>query len=260
MYIDKIHITNFCGLADNTFSFESPFTVIIGDNGVGKTSILEALAVAAGCYTIPTANANRQRKILKTEVRRVATEDAVFEYQFPCKVQAWQGELTWSRTINDLRFRNSIEGALPLSNLARNQIKMIDSPNTILPVFAFHGTGRLWNEMNQVDFVAQGSRLEGYDNCFSAKTSSKDFRKWYKTLEKTDSQKKSEILSSRLRVFREAVLSCMEGWDDIHFDFSENDIVLTQTIDGKKYYTPFMQLSDGYRTMLHLWQTSPIGV
>ena len=57
MRIDKIHLLNFRRFADVEYSFARPsdaapgngsFHVIIGANGSGKTTILEALAVAAG--------------------------------------------------------------------------------------------------------------------------------------------------------------------------------------------------------------------
>ena len=63
-----------------------------------------------------------------------------------------------------------------------------------MPVFAFHGTGRLWAELNDsVKYIPQGSKIEGYEDCFSAKSSSKSFRNWYKTLEKNIDKKDSII-------------------------------------------------------------------
>ena len=53
MLIERLRIRNFKGFEEEEFFFRNNFTVVIGDNGSGKTSILDALAVAAGCYLIP---------------------------------------------------------------------------------------------------------------------------------------------------------------------------------------------------------------
>ena len=50
MRIDTIHIKNFKGFEDKTFEFKGQFTVFIGDNAKGKTSALDALAVAIGSF------------------------------------------------------------------------------------------------------------------------------------------------------------------------------------------------------------------
>ena len=62
MRIDRIHIKNFKGFEDRTFEFprslDAPkggngsFHLIIGHNGKGKTSALDALAVAMGSWLL----------------------------------------------------------------------------------------------------------------------------------------------------------------------------------------------------------------
>ncbi|XBS68612.1 ATP-binding protein [Acerihabitans sp. KWT182] len=50
MKIIDISIKNFKAIHQESFSFRSRFTVFIGDNATGKTSILDALAVALGSF------------------------------------------------------------------------------------------------------------------------------------------------------------------------------------------------------------------
>lgn len=52
MNIDELQIKNFKGFADKTYYFSAPFNLLIGKNGSGKTSILEALSVALGTLFI----------------------------------------------------------------------------------------------------------------------------------------------------------------------------------------------------------------
>ena len=43
MQIEQIEISNFKGIQEEKFAFTPEVNLIIGDNGTGKTSVLEAL-------------------------------------------------------------------------------------------------------------------------------------------------------------------------------------------------------------------------
>ena len=46
MILKSVSIKNFKGVKDMEFEFTSGVNLLIGDNGVGKTSVLEAISVA----------------------------------------------------------------------------------------------------------------------------------------------------------------------------------------------------------------------
>ncbi|WP_414655287.1 AAA family ATPase [Flavihumibacter sp. UBA7668] len=48
MEVRHIHISNFRGFEERSFEFKSKFSVAIGNNGVGKFSLLNALQVGLG--------------------------------------------------------------------------------------------------------------------------------------------------------------------------------------------------------------------
>ena len=50
MKIKELQIRNYRGFVDITFELNPNFTVFIGDNGTGKTSILDACAIAVGSF------------------------------------------------------------------------------------------------------------------------------------------------------------------------------------------------------------------
>lgn len=45
MRIDRLTLSNFRGLVNSTLDFSPGFNLIVGINGAGKTSVLEALRV-----------------------------------------------------------------------------------------------------------------------------------------------------------------------------------------------------------------------
>ncbi|MGM9785351.1 MAG: AAA family ATPase [Candidatus Cryptobacteroides sp.] len=255
MLLKKIHIRNFMGFVDNTFEFQDNFTVIIGNNGSGKTSILDALSIAAGCFLIPLGNGSKyQRTIHKGEIRIHETKKSVFEPQLPCEIEA-EGDRwgIWKRSIESHSYTNTQKYAKTIVSAADRTLKEATvSDGIILPVIAYYDSGRVWANLNdKIEYVKQGSRLDGYDNCFSVKSSSKSFRNWYKTLEKNIDQKNSEELVQRLQTFKQAILNCLEDWDNLYYDFAEDDIVcVRENEDGTKTSVPYRLMSDGYRNMI----------
>lgn len=52
MRIDKLQLNNFKKFANAQFCFHPQFTVLIGNNASGKTSILDALSILLGTYLL----------------------------------------------------------------------------------------------------------------------------------------------------------------------------------------------------------------
>ena len=50
MILERVHIANFKGIEECTVELKEGFNLIIGNNGYGKTSILEAISVGLGGY------------------------------------------------------------------------------------------------------------------------------------------------------------------------------------------------------------------
>src|ERR1700679_2035611 len=97
MRIDRIELRNFKKFAQATFEFPrsvngpadaGSFHVLIGENGSGKTSILDAVAVALGIWLekVPDSLlANSYRHLTSNEKRRIAMPqgDRMLSQQVP---------------------------------------------------------------------------------------------------------------------------------------------------------------------------------
>ena len=65
MYLEKLEISNYKMFDNIKLELEPGFNIILGDNGVGKTTILEAASVAisgflTGMEDVPTRNIYKQ--------------------------------------------------------------------------------------------------------------------------------------------------------------------------------------------------------
>ena len=68
MWIKEITISNYKAIREMNIAFRSGVNLLIGDNGVGKTSILEAITVAFGDF-INGMSGVAKKGILSSDVR-----------------------------------------------------------------------------------------------------------------------------------------------------------------------------------------------
>ena len=83
MKINDIHIRNFKGIETLDLSFNDNFTVLIGENGAGKSSILDAISIGLGTFLMNTGasfgfNGKANRPSLKNEFRKFMVAADIF--------------------------------------------------------------------------------------------------------------------------------------------------------------------------------------
>jgi predicted ATP-binding protein involved in virulence len=195
MKIEKIKIKNFKGFAENTFTLNERMTVFIGENAKGKTSVLDALAIAVGSFLRGIDVAKHEaRSINKNEIR-VLTIDGQPRPQLPVEITAYgivngkTMEGGWLRSVEKIT-KKTTTTFVKARNIEQEAVEMLQASRAksgiTFPVIAYHGTGRLWaeHEEKKTGFKKQGEGVEmAYLNCLSPKSSSKEFLSWYKTYE-----------------------------------------------------------------------------
>jgi predicted ATP-binding protein involved in virulence len=257
MRIDKIHIQNFKGFEDQIFEFKEQFTVFIGDNAKGKTSVLDALAIAAGSFFLGI-NGIPTRKIEKRDIRSI-TIDGQPKPQIPVVIEA-SGHIDnktihWKREITNKRI--NYKEAKAISTIATQKLNDSRKHSGVLfPVIAYYGTGRLWAEHEKVAYQLQEEGVTlAYKNSLSAKSSNKEFLSWIKTQEDTITKFAQPLDIAHLKAFKQAILALMpnNNWQDMAFDRKQDELMGIFTDDkGVKNKLAFSQLSDGYRNAISL--------
>ncbi len=163
--INKLTVKNFKGFDNRTFVFpqiagqvgNGSFHLLIGQNGKGKTSTLDALAVAAGSWLLGISG-YADRPITEEDARLVVFDfgdTARIERQFPVQVEAVgmvAGEvLTWIR-----EFGTGDTGYAKAENIKTLAEKVAgeQTARVSLPLIAYYGTGRMWQEPGAVALAA----------------------------------------------------------------------------------------------------------
>ncbi|MBF0625513.1 MAG: AAA family ATPase [Magnetococcales bacterium] len=268
MRIDQLTVKNFKGFKSREFSFHRQFNLIVGVNGTGKTSALDALAVAVGSWFLGVRGTD-SRHIRADEVflehfehETVDTEGRKhpgtrWETVYPCEVSA-SGEVSgerirWTRSLKGKEGRTTYVSASNIKELASQADAAVRrGENILLPLISYYGTGRLWQEprdsfkvSNPIEVAAkdESSRFAGYWNSVDPRLSVSQLTRWIVRQSWIAYQNRTSPVFSAVKA---AIVGCVEGATDLYFDASSGDVIVKMP----EHAQPFYNLSDGQRSML----------
>lgn len=202
MYLERISINNFKAVKSMEIEFTPGVNLLIGDNGVGKTSVLEAIAVVLsgmlkGMNGVPTKN------ILQNDIHFVLEEkgDASSEIRYDTPVEIAgilkTGDLSfqWKRIRTD---ENRNAGTkMEDDGIVKWMQRISNEPDTLLPLLCFQSDARVW-QMHRGDFGKElkkklNDRRCGYIGCLDYSLDIKGIQAWCLKMELNAFQKKHEI-------------------------------------------------------------------
>jgi len=262
MRIDRLTIRNFNGFDLREFHFDPHFNLVVGDNGTGKTTVLDALSVAIGSWFLGIRGYAQAVGIDQDEVRVIAyphTDRFTFEKQFPARIEA-TGQvlgrsLDWAREMGREGGRTTTGEAKALFEAAKQAEQAVQAGTGItLPLLCSFGTERLWFETQhkksnrkEINSRSKPSRLDGYVDCLYFEIQESALLDWIRDEVSVSEQLRKETIA--LRVVRSAITNCLEGATHLYYDHRYKDIVINIGQYGAQL---FRNLSDGQRIMLTL--------
>lgn len=265
MKIKNIKLKNFRCFEELVIELNERCNVIVGVNGAGKSTILDALAISIGTYfaKIPTTYS---LPIQKEDVLRKSylTGSIIStEYQFPVVISTEgiaNGEfIEWSRELNGLKNKTTVKNASNLIEVGHIQQQNIQNgvTDTTLPIFAYYGTGRLYKKKNNRITklgIKKSSRLDGYTDALSLGTNEKQLLRWFEDMTLIKIQEDREI--PELKTVKTAIEKCFEiGNKDvtdvsINYSVKSKDIEVSYRKNNEIEKLPLHMFSDGIRITL----------
>lgn len=256
MNIQELKIENFKCFTERSFRFQPQFNIVIGDNGAGKTALLDAVSVALGSFFLGFDRV-ATRTIQPDEIRRSLSLDheaPELRLHYPARVEvdATVGgqPVRWARELRGEGRHTTHGEAANVRALA--QKLLADSRNgveVILPLISYYGTWRAYRQKVtwKTSTLKPGERARGYADCLTAASNVELLLKWFKTMELGALQRGKP--SPTLEGVRECLAVCMDEWSHVFHDVLMDELVAEKQ-GGEKL--PVRLLSDGQRTSLFM--------
>jgi predicted ATP-binding protein involved in virulence len=253
MFVKRLKLENFRGLTRLDLAFaKSPLTVLVGTNGVGKTTVLEAVALMlrpiGGHFLGPSdASATPRLEDLRNgtiDMKLELTATILGDITWGLQVQRRGSTLTspaWSNkellsSLEDLdsRLGNRPESEIPIAVYYPTDRAVLDIPLRIRKRHAFH------------QFEAWEGALDEGDTRFRM------FFEWFRDREDIENEQRARGMidqDPQLSAVREAVTALLPGYHDLKVQRLGLRMTLKKP-DGVEVSVD--QLSDGEKGLLAL--------
>lgn len=254
MKIQKILLQNFRCFSNLEVELHPQMNVVVGINGTGKTTMLEAIRIFTGSLFCELDKI--ENKIYSPNINEDDVRLHNLEKQYPVRVGGTiavnitnsMQQLEWTRLLEKHGGKTKFENGKRIKELSK-QIQSIirQGDKQIIPLIAYYSTDRYKKEKRNTGLEADGSRLRGYYNALDSTTNIWFFLNLIKTetLWELQEGKKSVVLS----LMKHAVECCVPECKDIKHDVKQDKLIITLA-NGERI--PFTSLSDGVRSVLSL--------
>lgn len=274
----KLRLRDYRCFEEIDIDFHERLTVLIAANGAGKTSILDAIAVAFGPY-LGAFDEGVGKHFLPSDIRLSRVRDTAsseMEYApqgvrlevsgyIPGGISdAVDLEAMWKRSLaGPTKSKTTIKDAKELIDYGKRQQEAVRTPgkDAVLPLLAYYGTGRLWQQKKLMEGkLPRTSRTIGYSDCLDPASSYKSFVAWFRYW--STNALKGQLEASKsgqpysptefddyIAAVSDAVNICLEpaGWKDIAYSLAREELVAHHDHYGE---LPVELLSDGIRNMI----------
>ncbi|MBP6611493.1 MAG: AAA family ATPase [Paludibacter sp.] len=258
MTFNNLRINNFRSKELLEIKLGSKLTLLVGENGSGKTSILDAIALCLGAILthLPKVSGISFKK---NDLRQVNNHFAPYTR---VGIETTAG-IVWDRTERrdkSLKTASEIPAGVGLQKLRKYLDEQIINPfnegkDFKLPVFSYYGVSRALLEvpLRRRDFPKSHQRFEALENSLNSVTRFKSAFVWFYNKENEEQRKQRELKDfdyklPELETVRSAITTMFPNITEPHIML--NPLRFAVKIDGE--LMDITQLSDGYKTLLSL--------
>ncbi len=263
MNITELQVENFRCFHKATIPLQEELTVIVGINGAGKTTILEALALSLGTFFTAFDQA-KSPNIRKTDAfckYYPMGSDIDVQPQFPVHLTATGSHLgediQWTRSLQSSTGKTTLGKAMAeLSKLTQQQMMSGDSALK-LPLIAYYSTGRLWDYhgAKRRDHGRKNNRANGYLGCLDGTANVKYMMQWFEkkaVTEALESSPSSDFIAVRSAMEQCFSLITASESPSIRYNYDTKELDILYGTGENRRLTPITQLSDGYKSTISL--------
>lgn len=259
MHFKRIEIQNFKSIEKMSLNFSSGVNLLIGDNGVGKTTVLEALALSVQTY-FSRMNDITKKGITQKDVRFTsslvgdASQHRMYYTPTTIKSTVELGGVEYSSEISREDETNATRTKYAGKELAAAGRELLNSQTEILPVICYFSTSRVVDTQKASTSSVGKNKLNdrrcGYMDCLNATLDRKALTDWAFKMAMAEYKKGMPI--AEYEAFKKAVGTFMQKMNDLDeiplVEYTRDFEDITYTENGKTMLVNY--LSAGYQSLL----------
>ena len=262
MLLKKLRISNFKMFTDLTLEFEAGFNLLLGDNGVGKTTILEAASVAvsgffAGMEDVATRNIYKDDVRYKIIRDKNGTPNKSYSDE-PTEITSTliheDDEYTWTRSKKDAT--GASRTAINPKDILKVSRELVNSTeDKMLPLISYQSASRHWisarSDANEKKRKQLHDRRCGYLGCLDRTANLPSIYDWCKQMEW--SSVKTRHVPENYKIFGEIISKFMSIMNngtvsEVFFHPNVEKLLYVENNEFKE----IEDLSAGYQSVLNM--------
>lgn len=261
MKLKSLTLSNFRNYETFSITFNKKLNVIVAENGVGKTTILDAIAIAYG--EMLTRMPKIKGKSFEDKDLRIIDENKNAPYM-RIDVETYN-DINWDRTqaVNKTRMiKDQIPQAKGIKDLNNYIDELINrdytnEKNFDIPLIMYYGTSRavLRTPMRKTNFQKKFSRFESLSGALDSDTNFHRLFQWFDAMEDEErrlitDKRDFDYKLPLLEAVRNAIVGMLPEFSNPRIKTRPLRFLIDKNIQGKNITYNINQLSDGYKTVL----------
>ena len=251
--ISEVSLNNFRGYSEFRVPMHPSLSVLVGENGAGKTSILEAVACGLGPFL--TAMPDAKGKLIKKSDIHVNSRGISSYARIAIETTT---SLSWDLVAKGTG--STVPSKMGTAALTNYASQLVDSQSEF-PLIAYYGTSRALTPTSSkvaINPFEKEIRGEGYDSALDAKVNYGIIKNWFSKIEVDELRKRDELkdhifIHPAKRLVSDTVYQIVDRATSLEFDKNSNDVVVYwKDKEDKCVKLTLEQLSEGYRNMVAL--------
>lgn len=250
MILKTLKYINYKGLYDGEISFDDHLTVIAGNNGAGKTSILTAVKTLLSWIIARIESESKKALYIPADDITNGHNHAMLEGTFDIATAPVTIPNEAKAGIRK-KYAFDISGIKDYIHTVRSEIENTGF-RTSVPVFLFYGVKRAVIDVPLRVSEHEYSLLDTYKGSLNGAANFRDFFTWFRYQEDIENEHKAAhkddiapIYTRELDSFRRALRAFMPGYSDIHVrrkplrmivNKGGESLVVNQLSDGEKIF------------------------